>query len=309
MIAWTKTFPSTRKPVGYLRLLRARHRYFDRLRLRRRGWRMTVDVAEGYQARLAALRNTQKGRRCFVLGNGPSLNRMDLRPLAGELTLGSNGIYKMFDAWGFHLSYLFFEDIEQTELRGHEIHAVNGPTKLAALYNAYAFKADRATLFFNAPRFKHALYYWTELYPQFSTDFANCVHLGGSITYVLLQFAYHLGCDPVYVIGVDHDYGRLPSLFKPGKITITAENIDLVRGLHVSDRYYKIGDQIGVPWVKEQEQAYRKARESFEAAGRRVYNAGVDSKLEVFDRRVFAEVIARPAGEREPSPVRAEGQR
>lgn len=126
---------------------------------------------------------------------------------------------------------------------------------------------------------------------MFSRDFADIVYLGSTVTYLCLQLAYHLGCDPVYIIGVDHNYGRLPELFPPGKITITEENIYLIQGLHFRNNYYKIGDQIGVPHIAYQEAAYGKAREEFEAAGRKIYNAGIDSKLDVFEKCDLLSII------------------
>lgn len=298
MIAWTPNFPKRERLVGYFRLLKARHRFYDTVRLRfGPGLRPEFNLVPGYQARLALWRDKQKGRRCFIIANGPSLKDTKIHLLKKELTMGCNGIYKAFPRWGFHTSYLMFEDIEQTELRRKEISSVKGPMKMAALYNAYAFPADERTLFFNSPRMRSQLYYWESLYPQFSTDFAAIAHLGGSVTFIMLQFAYHLGCNPVYIVGLDHDYGELPKLFPPGKITVTDENIELIRGLHFSDKYYRIGDQIGVPFVEKQEQAYAVAREAFERDNRRVYNASIHTKLDVFERVDF-EGLFLPTDER-----------
>src|SRR6476659_3558999 len=47
--------------------------------------------------RLRAFRNIHAGRRCFILGNGPSLNRTDLSLLKDEFTFCSNRFYLMLD--------------------------------------------------------------------------------------------------------------------------------------------------------------------------------------------------------------------
>lgn len=39
--------------------------------------------------------------------------------------------------------------------------------------------------------------------PQFSFDFFTRVYLCGTVTWVALQLAVHLGCDPIYFIGLD----------------------------------------------------------------------------------------------------------
>ena len=57
-------------------------------------------------ARLEALRDRHRGERCFVIGNGPSLQRTDLTKLRGERTFGLNRIYLKFGELGFATSYL-----------------------------------------------------------------------------------------------------------------------------------------------------------------------------------------------------------
>lgn len=285
MIAWTAQFPFRARPLAYFRLMKARVAYHDYLvPTFKKPFGLGFKEVGGYQRRLAMLRNKHQGRRCFVIANGPGLQDIDMAPLRGEVTIGCNGIYKAFPEWGFKTTYTIFEDTEQIELRRHEIGRLKGTVKMTTLYNAYAFPADKHTLLFSAPRPRSHLYYWTDLYPQFSRDFAVTAHLGSSVTYLMLQLAYHLGCDPVYIIGLDHDYGELPHLFPPGKIRITEENIHLIQGLHFTSKYYKVGDQIGVPDVERQEQAYSLAMEEFQKAGRKLLNASARSSLQVIPR-------------------------
>lgn len=291
-IVWTDRFPARERPIGYLRLLLARYRYDTRIALKLRGMRLGAQRVPGYCQQMSSWRNKYKGRPGFVLGNGPSLQQMDLSALKDEITIGCNGIYKNFDEWGWKVDYLLFEDIEQTELRRHDIPGVKGPIKLAGLHNAYAFKADRDTYFMNVRNLDAD--FLQDQFPQFSEDFAYQVHLASTVTYIGLQLAFHLGCDPVYVIGIDHNYGELPRMFPPCKLTITEENIHLVRGLHMKQDYYKVGDVIGVPSIDYMEEGYKKAREVFEAHGRRVLNAGLDSALEVFDKVDFSSIFSTP---------------
>ena len=301
MIHWRRGFPGRRKPLGYLRLLRARHRFHDRVRPGFRGTVATpipglrlprprlIDVP-GDRSFLEALRGSGRGRAAFVIGNGPSLAGMDVAPLREHVTIGSNGLYTRFAAWGFATDYLLFEDLEQTELRGPDLPGIRGPVKLAGLHNAYAFRADADTRFLNVRL--GTPWYWEHLAPKFSEDFAELVYLGSTVTTIGLQLAFHLGCDPVFLIGVDHDYGRLPERFPPGKIRVTAENLDLVRRCHFDPDYYQLGDLIGVPHVAHQDRAYAEARRVFEKHGRRLFNATAGGRLEAFERVSYAEALA-----------------
>src|SRR5699024_10081487 len=56
-------------------------------------------------AKLARFAGRHAGQRCFIIGNGPSLAKMDLGPLRGEVTFGMNRIYLLRDKIGFLPTY------------------------------------------------------------------------------------------------------------------------------------------------------------------------------------------------------------
>ncbi|MEM1218328.1 MAG: hypothetical protein AAGH79_05430, partial [Bacteroidota bacterium] len=56
--------------------------------------------------RLATFKDKHVGQDCFIIGNGPSLNKMDLSPLADYHTFGLNKIYLMEEKVDLNLSYL-----------------------------------------------------------------------------------------------------------------------------------------------------------------------------------------------------------
>ena len=81
------------------RVLRGRERASARARFLRTlaGWFLPVPIQNalltaayrwrGIQVQNKDLKNRHAGRRAFVIGNGPSLGRQDLRPLANEITI------------------------------------------------------------------------------------------------------------------------------------------------------------------------------------------------------------------------------
>jgi hypothetical protein len=110
VIIWTDLFPKYKRPLGYLRLLLARHRFFTHYGLGT-GLHLGLGLPHkkpGYQLVLRSWRNKYKGRPCYIIGNGPSLAKMDLSPLRNEITIGCNAIYKKFPEWGWHTNYLLF---------------------------------------------------------------------------------------------------------------------------------------------------------------------------------------------------------
>ena len=54
---------------------------------------------------LQAFENKFQDKRCFILGNGPSLGNTDLTKLKHEFTFGLNRIYLAFPEMGFSTSF------------------------------------------------------------------------------------------------------------------------------------------------------------------------------------------------------------
>ncbi|NQU09812.1 hypothetical protein HQ590_03405, partial [bacterium] len=79
-------------------------------RLARRTGRWGVPLTPN-DWRLAAYRNRHRGRRCFVLGNGPSLRTADLDRLQTEITFASNKIYLAFDQTAWRPTYYTVVDL------------------------------------------------------------------------------------------------------------------------------------------------------------------------------------------------------
>jgi len=102
------------------------------------------------ERRLLALHNAHRGQRCFIMGNGPSLNQCDLTPLAGEYTFGVNSIFLNRDAMGFDPTYYVVEDILVAEDRAQQIDAYEGPeVKFFGNYLQRYLRGDDRTAWLN----------------------------------------------------------------------------------------------------------------------------------------------------------------
>ena len=248
--------------------------------------------SKGHQEFIASLHNKHAGERCFVIANGPSLSQTDIKKLRSEVTIGCNGIYKQFEKWGFHTTYYMTADLNQAKIRSKELAAFRGPVKFAALHTASVLPLINDFKYFYKSKHHETQYaYRAPIYPQFSTDFASIVYHGYTIAYSMLQFAFHLGFDEVVIVGLDHDYGPLVEHFPPGKLKISEDNIDIVRRCHFDKSYYKIGDEIGVPYAQQQTLAYELAAKQFRNNGRILLNASAQTKLESIDRITLDEYL------------------
>lgn len=140
-----------------------------------------------------------RGSRCFVVGNGPSLNRINMKLLCNEITLGANRCYLGYDKWGFAFSYWGIMDRLQIEEYWSEYQS-NIPEETVKFF---PFEYLNFLQFGNPCPINHL--YSVPDFPQFSNS-PEKVYLGYSVTYMLLQIAVMMGCNPVILIGVDHKY-------------------------------------------------------------------------------------------------------
>ncbi len=148
---------------------------------------------------LDAFHNRHAGSRCFVVGNGPSLNKIAMPLLRDEITLGSNQCYLGYPDWGFHFTYWGIYDQYQIEAYDEEYEQhLSGHT-------AHFMPCEYAPLL-RLPDACPVNQVWCrEAAHQFS-DAPDRVYRGYTVTYMLLQIAAIMGCNPIILIGADHDY-------------------------------------------------------------------------------------------------------
>lgn len=204
---------------------------------------------------LESFRDVHKGQRCFVVGNGPSLNQIDMGRLKDEITFGSNRCYMGFPDWGFEFTYWGIYDALQIEEYGpeYEANVPPGPVK----FYPYAYwpllrLPNACPIAMDWPRAASR---------EFSTDPHRLI-VGYSVTFMLLQIAAFMGCDPIYLVGLDHRY----HITRPQLLT---------RAVRLSGKWVaRHFDH--TPWYRAAEgavDAWRKARRSGGEARARIWQA------------------------------------
>lgn len=229
-------------------------------------WEIPSATTRDNHASLERFRDIHRGGRGFVVANGPSLQRTDLSRLTGEITLGMNRIYRLGT---FMPTYLTVIDVDiQLQQMGHELRDITVPKFLN--WNARRLVGDVTNKAFLKMTFR----------PRFSTNLHRGIWGGHSVTFACLQLAYWMGLKEVILIGKDHSYGRQGV---PGDVVVanTADADHAVRG------YYAEGQKFRIPDYKGEELAYRAALEAFSSAGRRVVDATIDGKLNVFPKVAY----------------------
>lgn len=213
-----------------------------------------------------------RGERCFVLGNGPSLNRVDLGRLSDHTTFGLNRIYLKFNEIGYQTDYLVCINKYVLRQFADDFRGLDSMRFLAAKGRELFEPAEGLILI---PTI-HSV--------GFARDpLVRGVHEGGTVTFAALQLAYFLGFAEVVLVGVDHRFQTTG----PANQLVTASAGDPD---HFSETYFGPGVAWQLPDLEAAERSFRIAKRVFETDGRRIIDATVDGNLHVFPKADFDEV-------------------
>lgn len=242
-----------------------------------------------HRPRLRTLRQTHHGEeRCFIIGNGPSINQMDLSLLAGETTFAVNGFFLKARELDWKPTFYVVEDHLVAEDRAESIRAFQASTKLFPAYLAYCFDEGQDTVFFDhRPRVS---------YPDgfdFSIDAARNTFTGCTVTFTCMQLAAYFGFRNIYLIGVDADYAIPNDVSREARYGVEILNMDTDDPNHFDPDYFGKGFRWHDPQVESMLAAYEVARRATEAQGQKIWNAGVGGRLDVFERINFESLFNR----------------
>ncbi|EOS75955.1 hypothetical protein C819_02030 [Lachnospiraceae bacterium 10-1] len=162
---------------------------------------------EYYNPELEKYRNMHKGKRCFVLGTGPSLRIEDLDLLKdnNEICIASNGIFTAYESTKWRPDFYFIEDKEGYRVWKNSLLKEGYIDQMFAA--DYCLAEDQGENPFIS--FHVCKQYIGENCPaKFSSDFSTGAYWASTITYFCIQFAFFLGCTEIYLLGIDFTYSQ-----------------------------------------------------------------------------------------------------
>jgi hypothetical protein len=228
------------------------------------------------QGTLKKFRECHKSRRCFIIGNGPSLRQTDLSLLKDEVTFGLNRIYLLFPEMGFKTTYLVSVNDLVVEQCAEEIKALEMPKFITWRARPW-LSNDPQTIFIDSD------YTGPE---NFTGDATGRMFEGFTVTYVALQLAYFMGFQEVFLVGVDHNFVTQG----PANSAVVSSGDD---PNHFSPYYFGKGFKWQLPDLEGSERAYRLAKAAFAGAGRPVCDATVGGKLSIFPKVNYPELFSK----------------
>ena len=224
--------------------------------------------------RIRKWKNLYDGKRCFIIGNGPSLKAEDLERLKdrGEITFSSNRIYHIYDRTEWRPDFYVAFEPEFCKTNADMISKIE--VKTARFLNIAAWSSERRdpdTFWMNCT-LKYSLKKLSTENIRFSEDISVCVNDAYSVTYTMLQLAMYMGFDEIYLLGVDH-YDR--------KSDPDSQHF-----------YRREKNEYQTPtYIEGIEYGYRLAYEEAEKRGISIFNASRGGSLEVYPRVDFDSVF------------------
>lgn len=235
-----------------------------------------------YRDSFRNLKGIHKGKRCFIIGNGPSLTPKDLNLLKDEITFAANRVFYIFPKTEWRPTYFCAQDMDVILDIADKLNILADSCKNMFFisdcrkYVPITIRNNPKSLFFRA---KYVSLHKKRL---FSEDISDYISGGGTVTYAAIQIAAYMGFKEIYLLGVDHTYASASFNNK----TINMEDI--------KSSYFDgmpSGIKMSKPNVGSSTISFIKAREWCENRGVVIKNATRGGKLEVFNRVTLEEIL------------------
>ncbi len=220
------------------------------------------------------LKGTCEGKRCFVIGAGPSLTMEDLDAIKDEYSFGVNALILSLDKTKWRPTFYIVSDKYAYEKMYPQIDAHP---------ELNVWVAEEIDTVFSLPD-------WLKVYPTnlfdynicklkdkiskiaFSEDLYAAAYPAYSVIFVALQFAVYMGFKEIYLLGCDCNYRQEKQHFIEVEHRNTIPLNDGEKLIHIHGEFKKFADSHGV----------------------KVINCTRGGMLEVYPRMPLEDVLASP---------------
>ena len=212
----------------------------------------------------------------LIVGNGPSLNATPLDSFRDIKSIGMNKIDLIYSRTSWRPSLVLCTNNLVARQNQDQWISAGIPVYLSWKCRHFVQRKLRGEF----------SYFLSRDSSEFSHNISEGVGTAGTVTYTALQFAFFMGADPVIIVGVDHNFSGV----QDGRENTIEKRTGIDRD-HFDPQYFASGQMWGVPNLPLSERGYAAARLAYEADGRRVLDATIGGKLEVFEKISIEEAI------------------
>ncbi|MBR4909807.1 MAG: DUF115 domain-containing protein [Clostridia bacterium] len=225
---------------------------------------------------MASIKDSHKGERCFIIGNGPSLTAEDLDKIADEFCFGVNRIYCIFENTKWRPKAYVSIDMDVIGDERENIKKVNADYKFINLNAKRQMGEVDGNTHFIYIKGKFKIDRHGTAQTTVNEDLSKYISMTDNVTGICLQLAFYMGFSEIYLLGNDFNY---PSM---GKDSANSEQ-----------NYFKgMKGKTQVDFNAEANSTSFKTLRSYaEAHSIRIFNATRGGRLEIFERADFDSVV------------------
>lgn len=221
--------------------------------------------------KLLKYRDKHKGKRCFLVANGPSLTVEDLNLIKNEYTFGCNKIYYLFNQTDWRPTYYCILDRDYIARYQDEIFSHLDMPIFTNDYIAERIKpANKRNVIYSQQIYYKRFKAWPNL-----MSYTYATKQGTIMSYVM-AVALYMGFSEIYVLGMDNTGTIAGNHFEGYK-----EDRELEENINRRMKENKWGND---HWKNETEIEMMEFRKYAEKHKIKIYNATRGGKLEIFPR-------------------------
>lgn len=240
--------------------------------------------------KVKTLHNAFEGKRCFIIGNGPSLTVDDLEKIKDEYSLASNRIYKIFSKTKWRPTFYFCADLDVLTAEIDNIRKLDIKYK----FIRKTFKRWKVKETDNICQFiEYGAYYIHRSHFEkigISTDCSKYISTSTTVTCNMIEFAIYLGFKEIYLLGIDASFPI--AIYRDGTVVID-ESIKS----HFDGADGKISEKTVIKNYKNYSypeatnQCYQIYKEYAEAKDISIVNCTRGGRLEIYERKCLEDVL------------------
>jgi len=246
------------------------------------------------------LRNIHKGKRCFILGSGPSIKKEDLKLLKNEIVIALNNFYVHEDFQeimnGDVSKYYMTAPIHapQTTKEWEEWFkdmAENIPKNCEMFFGLNARKEDIKSILDKNNLFRNLKINWYFATKNFNyntlnkkgLDITKPILAAEAVSVYALIIALYMGFDDIILLGMDHDY----FLYDDEKDMRMYKS-----AIHQKDEFQRtFGNDFFIDEFLRQYRIFKKYRMIDINTDNKILNASDGGILKVFEKIKYSELF------------------
>jgi len=157
------------------------------------------------------LKDIHKGKRCFVVCTGPSLEYSDLEKIREncDISFSMNRVYKIFSDTKWRPDYYCCIDKLMFETCKNFIESADWLKGKFFFYDNYLTYEKENEYYFNRIYKPYA-----NSNTHYDLDLSRCNFTTGTVTHFILRIAVYMGFNEIYLLGCDHTFKSGHHIYK-----------------------------------------------------------------------------------------------